>query len=49
MIWATYIFDSAEVTTQRHENQSHKEYMFKVMQSLNEMPLQMNPFASHIK
>jgi hypothetical protein len=41
-----YIFDSSEATTKRLENKSRR--MAELMQVLDEMLRQVNPFASHI-
>lgn len=40
-----YIFDSAEATSQRLENHSDKRFMAEVIQRLNQMLRQVNPFA----
>jgi hypothetical protein len=44
-----YIFDSAEATTKRLENQSNQGCMVEVMQQLDEMLRQVNPFAESHK
>jgi hypothetical protein len=44
-----YIFDSTEATTKRLENQSNQGCMANVMQQLDEMLRQVNPFAESYK
>jgi hypothetical protein len=44
-----FIFDSAETTTKRLENQSNSAFMSEVMQRFDELLLEINPFAESYK
>jgi hypothetical protein len=44
-----YIADPAETSTERLANQSHQEFVAETVQRLDEMPLQVNPFAESHK